>query len=71
MANRSKIHINAAQKLYPTGDLYGIFFEDINHAADGGLYALLSNTSNTDASYVLNRFKEAGYDSCVVEEIDL
>ena len=20
-------------------DLYGIFFEDINHAADGGLYA--------------------------------
>ena len=39
MANRSKIHINAAQKLYPTGDLYGIFFEDINHAADGGLYA--------------------------------
>lgn len=21
------------------GDLYGIFFEDLNHAADGGLYA--------------------------------
>lgn len=21
------------------GDLFGIFFEDINHAADGGLYA--------------------------------
>lgn len=43
----------------------------IGQLADGGLYALLSNTSNTDASYVLNRFKEAGYDSCVVEEIDL
>lgn len=23
----------------PLGDLFGIFFEDINHAADGGLYA--------------------------------
>ena len=21
------------------GDLFGLFFEDINHAADGGLYA--------------------------------
>lgn len=28
------------------GDLYGLFFEDINHAADGGLYAeLLQNRS--------------------------
>lgn len=28
------------------GDLYGIFFEDINHAADGGLYAeLIQNRS--------------------------
>ena len=27
-------------------NLYGIFFEDINHAADGGLYAeLISNRS--------------------------
>ena len=43
----------------------------IGQLADGGLYALLSNTSNTDASFVLNRFKDAGYDSCVVEEIDL
>ena len=23
----------------PLGDLFGIFFEDLNHAADGGLYA--------------------------------
>ncbi len=35
----SRIRVNAAEKLFPTGDLYGIFFEDINHAADGGLYA--------------------------------
>lgn len=34
-----KIQVNAVEKLYPTGDLYGVFFEDINHAADGGLYA--------------------------------
>ncbi|MBR1689135.1 MAG: carbohydrate binding domain-containing protein [Prevotella sp.] len=31
--------------------LYGIFFEDINHAADGGLYAeLISNRSFEDSS---------------------
>ena len=31
-------------------NLYGIFFEDINHAADGGLYAeLISNRSFEDA----------------------
>ena len=27
------------KKLHPLGDLWGIFFEDLNHAADGGLYA--------------------------------
>lgn len=43
----------------------------LGQLADGGLYALLSNTSNTDASFVLKRFKEAGYESRVVEEIDL
>jgi len=32
-------------------DLYGIFFEDINHAADGGLYAeLVRNRSFEDAA---------------------
>lgn len=41
MSTLSRITVNAAKKLYPTGDLYGIFFEDINHAADGGLYAEL------------------------------
>ena len=31
-------------------NLYGIFFEDINHAADGGLYAeLISNRSFEDS----------------------
>ncbi len=39
MKEHSSITVDAGRKLYPTGDLYGIFFEDINHAADGGLYA--------------------------------
>lgn len=39
-----KIH---EQEVYKNlGDLYGLFFEDINHAADGGLYAeLVQNRS--------------------------
>jgi hypothetical protein len=43
----------------------------IGQLNDGGLYALLSNTSNADAGYVLNRFREAGYESRVIEEIDV
>lgn len=35
----NKITINTEKKIAPMGDLYGIFFEDLNHAADGGLYA--------------------------------
>lgn len=31
--------IKADKKGEALGDLYGIFFEDLNHAADGGLYA--------------------------------
>lgn len=34
----NKITIHTAEKLDALGDLYGIFFEDLNHAADGGLY---------------------------------
>lgn len=41
-----KISINTQKKLEPLGDLYGIFFEDLNHAADGGLYAeMIQNRS--------------------------
>lgn len=35
---------------------------------DGGLYALLSNTSVEDAQYVIKRFEEAGYRSSIIEE---
>ena len=34
-----EIHIYCEKPYKSLGDLYGLFFEDINHAADGGLYA--------------------------------
>ncbi len=36
---------------------------------DGRLYALLANTSNNDAHFVISRFQECGYQSQIVEEI--
>ena len=41
--------IDASRKGAPIGDLYGIFFEEINHAGDGGIYAeLVRNRSFED-----------------------
>ncbi len=40
------IKVYQNEKYKDLGDLYGLFFEDINHAADGGLYAeLVQNRS--------------------------
>lgn len=40
------IKIYQEEKYKDLGDLYGLFFEDINHAADGGLYSeLVQNRS--------------------------
>ena len=40
------ITIHQDKKYKELGDLFGLFFEDINHAADGGLYAeLIQNRS--------------------------
>ncbi|GHT95616.1 alpha-N-arabinofuranosidase [Spirochaetia bacterium] len=40
------LHIDTERTGPCTGDLFGIFFEDLNHAADGGLYAeLVQNRS--------------------------
>jgi alpha-L-arabinofuranosidase len=46
-ANQQAILTVLTKEKGPTlGDLYGIFFEDLNHAADGGLYAeLVQNRS--------------------------
>ncbi len=48
--SESTITINAGQTgIAISQNLYGIFFEDINHAADGGLYAeLIKNRSFED-----------------------
>ncbi|MGN1020280.1 MAG: alpha-L-arabinofuranosidase C-terminal domain-containing protein [Aristaeellaceae bacterium] len=36
-----RITLHPEQRRKPLGDLFGVFFEDLNHAADGGLYAEL------------------------------
>ncbi|MCQ2457763.1 MAG: alpha-L-arabinofuranosidase [Clostridia bacterium] len=47
----SRIDIRTAEKRFPvTPDLYGLFFEDISHAGDGGLYPeMLRNRSFEDS----------------------
>ena len=47
-----KISIDPRVRKEKLGDLFRIFFEDLNHAADGGLYAEM----------VQNRAFEAGKD---------
>jgi alpha-L-arabinofuranosidase len=43
---QATLTIHTKGKREQLGDLYGIFFEDLNHAADGGLYAeLVQNRS--------------------------
>lgn len=39
MHNRIHVTVHPAQKTKRLSDLFGIFFEDLNHAVDGGLYA--------------------------------
>ena len=47
----SKITISTSARRFKTApDLYGIFFEDINHAGDGGIYpVMLRNRSFEDS----------------------
>lgn len=46
MSTEKIITIHQDKSYKKTGDLFGLFFEDINHAADGGLYAeLVQNRS--------------------------
>ncbi|MGO4731146.1 alpha-L-arabinofuranosidase C-terminal domain-containing protein [Paenibacillus sp. 2KB_22] len=39
MSNKGIISVYTKEQGAALGDLFGLFFEDINHAADGGLYA--------------------------------
>lgn len=43
------------EQLSELGDFYGIFFEDLNHAADGGLYAELVRNRSFEFSPVDNQ----------------
>lgn len=44
--NQIKIEIDTNHVIKEQGDLFGIFYEDLNHAGDGGLYAeLVQNRS--------------------------
>ena len=44
MSNKWEVWTN--KRTEDIGDLFGLFFEDINHAADGGLYGeLIQNRS--------------------------
>ncbi|CAH1207608.1 Extracellular exo-alpha-L-arabinofuranosidase [Paenibacillus auburnensis] len=46
MATKAKLNVYTHETGAQLGDLFGIFFEDLNHAADGGLYAeLIQNRS--------------------------
>ena len=42
------------------GTMYGIFFEDINFAADGGLYAELVKNRSFEFPYALQGWKAFG-----------
>ena len=57
-----KINVGNAEKALDVSPmLYGIFFEDINHAADGGLYAeLVSNRSFEDNEKVAENWTATG-----------
>lgn len=63
-----KITIQSAQDGKRLGDLFGLFFEDINHAADGGLYAELIRNRDFEFDaidrgdyHALTAWSEIGY----------
>lgn len=49
-----RIVINTQKETAPLGDMFGIFFEDLNHAADGGLYGELVRNRSFEFSSVDN-----------------
>ena len=48
---KNKIYVNTKKEMFPVAeDLYGLFFEDINRAGDGGLYPeMIRNRSFEDS----------------------
>lgn len=71
-----KISINTLKKGEPLGDLFGIFFEDLNHAGDGGLYGELIqnrafeyNTVDNQAFHALTAWEIIGNEEDIELEI--
>ncbi len=55
MCSRIHLTVHAEQKTKALGDLFGIFFEDLNHAADGGLYAEMVQNRSFEYDYTDNK----------------
>lgn len=71
------ITLHPEQKGKRLNDLFGLFFEDINHAADGGLYAELIRNRDFEFAPIDNRsythltgWAEIGHTSIRVEDAD-
>lgn len=59
------IRVDLAGATAISENLYGLFYEDINHAADGGLYAELVQ----NRSFEFNQFDNAGYDGLTAWQV--
>lgn len=55
MKTAGRLSISLENKRAPLGDLFGIFFEDLNHAADGGLYGELVRNRSFEFDPIDNR----------------
>ncbi len=49
------VHVSEGQRVKEQGNLFGIFFEDLNHAADGGLYGEMVRNRAFEFDQVDNR----------------
>ncbi len=67
---KDKIILNIGERMEPLGDLFGIFFEDINHAADGGLYGEMVHNRSFEFSPVDNEEYHSLYAWEAVEDND-
>ena len=62
------LNVNADEKLFDVSDmLFGLFFEDINHGADGGLYAELIENRSFQYTNPLDAWEISGASSSEVK----
>lgn len=55
MGSQINLTVNTSEKKQHFGDMFGIFFEDLNHAADGGLYGELIRNRSFEFDKIDNR----------------